>query len=247
MGLMYWQINDIWQAPTWSTVEYGLKWKMSHYYVRHMYESIYLILNLNPYLANATDSTAELSIYLINDLFENIQGELMCSIYSLDRFSVRLSFLYPIEISGSTIKEIKQFSYELLMKRSKCDEINSSCALHCSFQYANSMNQTQFINQTLFFNRPKFYQLSNPNLQIEGIKQLSTLDYQITLTAALPALFIWLDIPGQNHTGYFSKNGFHMFQPSTILYFHAWKPLAFDIVSSNFDLRLTSLYDIYLP
>ena len=87
MGLMYWQINDIWQAPTWSTIEYGLKWKMSHYYVRHMYESI----------------------YLINDLFENIQGELMCSIYSLDRFSVRLSFLYPIEISGSTIKEIKHY------------------------------------------------------------------------------------------------------------------------------------------
>ena len=28
MGTMYWQFNDVWQAPTWSTIEFSCKWKL---------------------------------------------------------------------------------------------------------------------------------------------------------------------------------------------------------------------------
>lgn len=28
MGALYWQLNDIWQAPSWASLEYGGKWKM---------------------------------------------------------------------------------------------------------------------------------------------------------------------------------------------------------------------------
>ncbi len=65
MGLMYWQLNDIWQAPTWSTIEYGLKWKMAHYYVRQMYAPIYVLMRITPYLAQVTDDNARISIYLV--------------------------------------------------------------------------------------------------------------------------------------------------------------------------------------
>ena len=71
MGLMYWQINDIWQAPTWATIEYGLKWKMGHYYVQHMYEPVYPLAILTPYLANVTDENARISLYLINELLND--------------------------------------------------------------------------------------------------------------------------------------------------------------------------------
>ncbi|CAF1181512.1 unnamed protein product [Rotaria sordida] len=46
MGFMYWQINDIWQAPTWATIEYGLKWKMGHYYVQHLLAASVVLLIL---------------------------------------------------------------------------------------------------------------------------------------------------------------------------------------------------------
>ncbi|CAI2737285.1 unnamed protein product [Dicrocoelium dendriticum] len=31
MGAMYWQLNDVWSAPTWSTIDAAGQWKMAHY------------------------------------------------------------------------------------------------------------------------------------------------------------------------------------------------------------------------
>ena len=243
---MYWQTNDIWQAPTWSTIEYGLKWKMAHYYVRHMYEPVNILLNLNPYLAAPTDETAKISIFVVNDLFSRIQGDLTCTILGVDRFSARLSWLFKLNLDGSSTEHITDFPYASVMKRSNCQETNS-CLFHCSFQFNNQNNETHQINQSLLLQRPKSYGLTNPSVQNVGIKQLSPLDYEITLTAKSVALFVWLDIVGPNHTGYFSRNGFHMLEESTLVYFHSWKPFPTDGLPPNFDLRITSLYEVSLP
>ncbi|RWS18453.1 Beta-mannosidase-like protein, partial [Leptotrombidium deliense] len=40
MGALYWQLNDVWQAPSWSSIEYPLKWKMLHYYVKNMFQPV---------------------------------------------------------------------------------------------------------------------------------------------------------------------------------------------------------------
>lgn len=37
MGALYWQLNDVWQGPTWSSIEYGGKWKMLHYFARRFF------------------------------------------------------------------------------------------------------------------------------------------------------------------------------------------------------------------
>ena len=34
MGALYWQLNDIWEAPTWASIEFGGKWKVLHSYAR---------------------------------------------------------------------------------------------------------------------------------------------------------------------------------------------------------------------
>ncbi|CAF1440235.1 unnamed protein product [Rotaria sp. Silwood1] len=203
MGLMYWQINNIWQAPTWATIEYGLKWKMSHYYVGHMYVPVYPIAMLTPYLANVTDENAQVSFYVINELLNDTRGDLICSIYTLDTLSPRLSFGNDILFTSPGVQNIMNFPYSLLMKRVDCKD-NSPCIIHCLLNH----NQHQ-IGQTLFLNRPKNYQLLNPNLQIESIKQISSTDSNITITVDRPALFVWLDITA-NVTGYFSRNEFHV-------------------------------------
>jgi len=33
MGAMYWMLNDIWQVVSWSSIEFGGKWKVLHSYV----------------------------------------------------------------------------------------------------------------------------------------------------------------------------------------------------------------------
>ena len=35
MGALYWQLNDIWQGTSWSSIEFGGKWKVLHNYAMH--------------------------------------------------------------------------------------------------------------------------------------------------------------------------------------------------------------------
>lgn len=58
MCALYWQLNDLWVAPTWSTIDFELSWKPAHYFARrffapvilsvvgHNSHSIYLLLSL---------------------------------------------------------------------------------------------------------------------------------------------------------------------------------------------------------
>jgi hypothetical protein len=99
--------------------------------------------------------------------------------------------------------------------------------------------------QTLFFARPKEIQLSNPNLRIVSIQQRSPMEVTFTIHANKPALFVWVDIPN-GLSGYYSQNGFHMFEQEITITFTSWTFLI-DFSSADVDLRITSLYDVTQP
>lgn len=58
MGTIYWQLNSIWPAPTWSSLEYGNHWKLAHYYTTDFFAetiiSSYQDLNTNNYFVYVT-------------------------------------------------------------------------------------------------------------------------------------------------------------------------------------------------
>lgn len=47
MGALYWMLADIWQAPTWASIEYGGKWKMLHYFARHFFAPTLISPHMN--------------------------------------------------------------------------------------------------------------------------------------------------------------------------------------------------------
>ena len=47
MGVIYWQLNDIWTAPSWSSLEYSGKWKLLMYATKKFYDDIYFSLFIN--------------------------------------------------------------------------------------------------------------------------------------------------------------------------------------------------------
>jgi len=44
LGSIYWQLNDIWPCPSWSSLEYSGKRKLFMYAAKKFYEDIYLCL-----------------------------------------------------------------------------------------------------------------------------------------------------------------------------------------------------------
>ncbi|KAH6603175.1 beta-mannosidase a [Trichoderma cornu-damae] len=68
LGSLYWQLNDIWQAPTWAGLEYDGRWKVLPYVSRRTYEHV---------IASAfwNYTTNQLEIWVISDLWESVSGQ----------------------------------------------------------------------------------------------------------------------------------------------------------------------------
>lgn len=67
LGSLYWQLEDIWVAPTWASVEYDGRWKVVHYAVKNTYEPIIIA----PYY---DQKTGNLSVWVTSDLWEAVDG-----------------------------------------------------------------------------------------------------------------------------------------------------------------------------
>ncbi|KAJ5596322.1 hypothetical protein N7450_002780 [Penicillium hetheringtonii] len=67
LGSLYWQLEDIWQAPTWAGIEYDGRWKKLHYMARDIYQPVIV----SPFW-NYT--TGHLSVSVISDLWDTARG-----------------------------------------------------------------------------------------------------------------------------------------------------------------------------
>lgn len=76
MGTLYWQLNDCWTGPSWSSVDYWGNWKALHYRVRDWYKPVSLIVE------NATDDT--ISITAVSDLLQSVEGVLDLKLIDLN-------------------------------------------------------------------------------------------------------------------------------------------------------------------
>nr|CAD7416536.1 unnamed protein product [Timema cristinae] len=55
MGAMYWQLNDVWQAPSWASIEFDGRWKMLHYYAKNFFAPVLI----SPYISPAGNLEVE--------------------------------------------------------------------------------------------------------------------------------------------------------------------------------------------
>jgi hypothetical protein len=76
MGILYWQLNDVWQGPSWSSVEYGGKWKPLQYVIKRSFDSVVL---------SFSTSGDVVDIYLTNDRpgAVRVLGIELCSLHWL--------------------------------------------------------------------------------------------------------------------------------------------------------------------
>ena len=68
LGCLYWQLEDMWQAPTWSGIEYEGRWKILHHVASDMYSPVIVAP-----LWNLT--SGELQVWVVSDLWGAVNGE----------------------------------------------------------------------------------------------------------------------------------------------------------------------------
>ncbi|PVH84994.1 glycoside hydrolase family 2 protein [Cadophora sp. DSE1049] len=103
LGALYWQLNDVWQAPTWAGLEYDGRWKLLHYIVKDVFRPVIIA----PYF---NYSTADLrGIRCIRSL-EYCQWE--CESHLLQPFNAVAKFEVEVQSTPPHLTEPVTYTHE---------------------------------------------------------------------------------------------------------------------------------------
>lgn len=229
MGALYWQLNDIWQAPSWSSIEFGGKWKMLHYFAQNFFA---------PVLPVGFEDDDEFLIYAISDQSEDLRLGFTVYIYRWSKMKPvwwskhKLPLLVP---GGSAVGIYTQSISPML---DQCGCTRQSCFI--TFNLEDSGGQQQGPSNYHFLSPLKDAQgILKPNITAKVQKDGES--FSISLHSDAIAPFVWLDVG--NIPGRFSSNGFLMVTSNRTVSFDAWRPTSVDELSRS--LTVTALRDVY--
>ncbi|XP_033097718.1 beta-mannosidase-like [Anneissia japonica] len=226
-GALYWQLNDIWQAPTWASTEYGGKWKMLHYFAKDFFEQV---------LASGFVVDGQLSVYVISDLVTPlVNAMLIVKIWSWDNFTPRLTQNITFDLEAQSSALVLSVDGGNILAKGGCKSWNA-CFFTFEVMMENSTASANPLFISSFFDAEGLVQ--DPHLQIKKITQEAG-TFMIEIESSSIAPFMWLDVG--NIQGRFSQNGFIQLQPIVAVEFYAWEDVSLHRFQQALTLRsLTS-------
>ncbi|KAM4811426.1 beta-mannosidase [Urocitellus parryii] len=228
MGALYWQLNDIWQAPSWSSLEYGGKWKMLHYFARNFFA---------PLLPIGFEDQGIFYVYGVSDLHSDSKVQLTVRIHAWNSltplyFTVTKPFVLK---AGQAVSIYEQPVNTLLKTCGNCTRQN--CVV--SFYLSTDRKRVSPTNYHFLSSLKNAQGLLKPQITASISQQDDVFVFALETSAIAP--FVWLDvgsIPGR-----FSDNGFFMTKKTRTVLFYPWKPTTKYKLEQSF--HVTSLADIY--
>ena len=74
-GTLYWQLNDCWPAPSWSSIDYFGNWKALQYRIRDDYQDVTVL--------EKYEDLKQKEYYFVSDAPDTLNYNVTCSIYNL--------------------------------------------------------------------------------------------------------------------------------------------------------------------
>ncbi|XP_016079086.1 PREDICTED: beta-mannosidase [Miniopterus natalensis] len=228
MGALYWQLTDIWQAPSWASLEYGGRWKMLHYFARHFFA---------PLLPVGFEDKDMFFIYGVSDLHSDHNMTLTVRVHAW-------SSLEPL-CSQSTQPFVMKAGEAVLLYQEPVSQLLSRCG-HCtrqscvvSFYLSTDSKRLSSANYHFLSSLKAAVGLQKAHITAIISQQNDTFVFDLETSAVAP--FVWLDvgsIPGR-----FSDNGFLMTEKTRTIIFYPWSRTSKSELEQSF--HVTSLTDIY--
>lgn len=201
LGSLYWQLEDIWQAPTWAGIEYDGRWKVLHYVARDIYKPVIIA----PYW-NYT--TGDLSIYVTSDLWETARGTVNLTWVDLAGKSIPGNANTPMStqftIGGLNTTKIFEASISDL---DLPDNTNAVLVMSVTAhgRLPNMQDVTIFTHQNTFTPVfPNELSLIDPKVEISHDAKTGLFTVEAKNGVSL---YTWLDYPA-GVVGYFDDNSF---------------------------------------
>ncbi|MEL7118399.1 MAG: glycoside hydrolase family 2 protein, partial [Bacteroidota bacterium] len=149
MGTLYWQLDDCWPGPSWSSVDYFGRWKALHYALKELYADVLIVPN---------QIYNDLMIDLVSDHLEDQELTMSISAKTLDGKVINES-TQQIILKGNSAEEFTRFKWKDFTKK------KNRKAVYVDIQLKKG---NQIIAQTLHHFVPaKDMKLVKPKLEIQ--------------------------------------------------------------------------------
>lgn len=206
MGALYWQLNNIWPGFSWSSLEYGGKWKMLHYYISHIFDNL---------LVDLYEDGNYLKVAIVRDdhlpFTFNFDFTLQVFDYSSKKAIYNLTAkapTQPFRVTDAFLHNTQQF-----LQKAGCVDRN-----RCFIQVTATSAFNNLIlsrKNFLLLGKPKdAIGLKRPQIRVNSISgphytETSENIFTLEIETDQVALFVWLDFKLDSKiTGKFSDNGF---------------------------------------
>ncbi|KAL0485179.1 beta-mannosidase [Acrasis kona] len=199
MGALYWQLNSIWPAPTWSSLEYEGKWKMLHYYAKRFFAP--MLISSFEYTRSSVNSY---EIYVTSDVNKALENlVVVIRVLSvrdgslLHQITENVKRMEPLE--SKTVYSVSSIEREILrtIPRSEC-VVSLLLKIDNRTVSENEFYPADFVNVDL--HRP-VVTLSHPVKSSPNI-----VSFKVGVTGTI-APYTWIDYD-RKLSGRFSDNGF---------------------------------------
>ena len=222
MGVIYWQLNDIWTAPSWSSLEYSGKWKLLMYATKKFYDDIYFSLFIKDKIIHG---------YVCNDSSKNINVELSMNFYRFDG-----SLYDKEEIIIEAIN--KDISKEIYTKDIS-NENNENYFIYGKLKIKDEKGGLEYREDTLFPSLYKYCEIKDSKITYDILKKNEY--FEINLNTDYPAFFVSFDSEGLK--GRFSDNMFTLLPKKTkTIYYNPKENISINDFKNSvilYDLRHT--------
>jgi beta-mannosidase len=195
MGALYWQINDMWPVCSWSSLEYGGKWKLLHYAAKRFFA---------PLLITAKEVEGSVEIRAVNDHLKPVKAVARIRVVDFSgkvRKTFRVSQTLP---AGSSVL-LKTLPIQKLIAEP------SEAFLSLELKVGKDIARNEH------FLRPyKKCALARPKIRVKS--EAAASGFAVTLTTDAPAFWVRLDATGIR--GEFDDNGFGLLpgEPRTVVF-----------------------------
>jgi beta-mannosidase len=239
MGALYWQLNSIWQTIDWSSIDYGHRWRMLHYYAKNFFNplliSSYVESNGMYKVFITSDTNQNLSLYPRIRTINYETGRVL----SVEEFSVTVSALGNVQIVNSPLSNY--------LKLHKCSKLEL-CLVHLSLY--SDPSRTSLVSENVFYPSGTFEKviLKPAQIRLHVAKTSEPSKVELTLQTDALALFVWIDYGEEPELlGRFSDNGFVMIpnDPPRKILFETMRGNDLNLDLFKKSLRITTLQDTY--
>jgi len=223
MGALYWQLNSIWQAPTWSSTEYGGRWKMLQYFSKNFFA---------PVLVSTFEQDGNFFVHVTSDQNMPVKSVAVMTLHTWAgetlkswKFPAVMKPLESREIYNSTLKDV-------LSGHSHKDVFLTIELRDGKGELLSSNNQ--------FFTVMKEINLQDPKHSVSSVTLDTKRSVKMTVSSQASAPYTWLST---KTPGRFSENGFLMLKGESRTVFFTSDVDISDVKAFSDTLRVMSVFE----